>query len=342
MTTAPLHTGIPSNGRGDAGGHERRPPAASVVTTVYNRASILGRAMHSVLDQSFTDFEYIIVDDGSTDGSADVAEAIDDPRIRVIRSPHHGRASALNTAFAACTAEFILIQDSDDIALPGRFEKQIAFLRGHPDVGMVGSWLLMAGDNGTARRQYILPSQHDRIFDLMLVTSAVSFGASAIRRQCAVVTGPFNEALVAAEDYEFQLRLLDHCRFANIPEVLQEVRLLDDSQSIVRSQEQRQWTRDLALAFINRNAAGVPPLFSEPARHRCIGRVQYYYGDIRTARSALIQSLRMQPWSLETWRYLLPCLLGETVLAAFRTTPRLRRPILRLKRLPLFRRYFLP
>lgn len=343
MTPPRSHTGMPSAAdSGDRDEPTQHPPAASVVTTVYNRASILGRAMRSVLDQSFTDFEYIIVDDGSTDGSADVAAAIDDPRIRLIRSPHRGRAASLNTAFAACRGEFILIQDSDDIALPGRFEKQIAFLRDHPDVGMVGSWLLMGGADGSTRRRYFLPSRHDQIVRLMLVTSAVSFGASAMRRVIALAAGPFDESLVAAEDYDFQLRLIEQCRCANVPEFLQEVRLLNDSQSIVRGKAQRQLTRDLALAFIDRNSARIPPLFSPAEQHRHIGRIHYYHGEIRTAKSALARSLRLQPWHPESWRYFLPSLLGTTALERLRGTPRLRGSILILKRLPLLRRYFLP
>lgn len=340
MTSPPKNGIVPADDPGSHGREQR--PAASVVTTVYNRASILGRAMRSVLDQSFTDYEYVVVDDGSTDGSADVAESFADARVRVLRCPHRGRAAALNTAFAACTGEFILIQDSDDVALPGRFERQIAFLREHAEVGMVGCQLLLVEDEIGKPRRYMLPLRHEEIVQLMLLTSAVSFGASAMRRSYADAAGAFDETLPAAEDYAFQLRMLRHCACANLPVFLQEIHVQADSQSVLRSRQQRQLTRDLALAFVESRASASQSASSVAAALYDRGRIHYYHDEIHDARYMLANALRLRPLRFGTWRYFLPTLLGPSLLRAFRRNVAIRKIGTFAKRRPSLRRYFLP
>ena len=338
---SPGHTETPSHD-GIAGEARHRTPTASIVTTVYNRAAILGRAMRSVLDQSFTDYEYILVDDGSTDGSADVAESFADPRVRVLRCPHRGRAAALNTAFAACRGEFILIQDSDDVALPGRFEKQIAFLREHPEVGMVGCQLLLVeGETGTPRR-YMLPLRHEKIVHLMLLTSAVSFGASAIRRSCAGTAGAFDETLPAAEDYAFQLKMLQYGRCANLPFFLQKIHVYPDSQSVLRGREQQRLTRDLAMAFVEARSSGKDAASSGFASVYDRGRIHYYHDEIHEARRTLAIALRLRPLRFGTWRYLLPTLLGPSLLRSLRGSAAIRAMTAFVKRRRPFRHHFLP
>ena len=115
-------------------------PVVSVVMPVYNRERYVGAAIQSILDQTFTDFEFIIVDDGSSDGSVDVIQNFDDPRIRlIILGENRGIGVARNTGNNAARGEYIAVMDSDDIALPQRLEKQVAYMRAHPDVGVCGA-----------------------------------------------------------------------------------------------------------------------------------------------------------------------------------------------------------
>lgn len=317
-------------------------PAASVVTTVYNRAHTLARAMRSVLEQSFTDFEYIVVDDGSSDGSASVAESLPDPRITVIRAPHRGRAASLNTAFAACRGEFILIQDSDDVALPGRFEKQIAFLRTHIETGMVGCQCRLREAGAATFRTFQLPTSEDEILSLMMLTSAVVFGASGLRRDVAISVGGFDETLPAAEDYDFQLRMLKLSRLQNLAAVLQELHVSVDSQSVLRRTEQEHITMDRALAFLSEENVCLRRFQSEVQRLRAEALVHYYYGNIADARIRLSQLLRSDPLSASLWRYFLPTMFGSRMFNRFRGSGLRHSFTSILKRDARLRRHFLP
>jgi glycosyltransferase involved in cell wall biosynthesis len=112
----------------------------SVVMPVYNREKYVGAAIESILAQTFTDFEFIIVDDGSTDHSLDVVKSYPDPRIRLIQMPkNQGISAARNAGNELARGEFIAVMDSDDIALPRRLERQLAYLRKHPEVGLCGA-----------------------------------------------------------------------------------------------------------------------------------------------------------------------------------------------------------
>ena len=121
-------------------------PLVSVVMPVYNREKYVGAAIESILAQTYTNFEFIIVDDGSTDHSVDIIQSYHDPRIRLIQLPQNlGVSQARNTGNALARGNYIAVMDSDDISLPSRFEKQLAFLSRHPDIGICGSALLIHG-----------------------------------------------------------------------------------------------------------------------------------------------------------------------------------------------------
>src|SRR5258706_14041022 len=116
-------------------------PAVSVVMPVYNGERYLASAIDSILAQTFTDFELIAVDDGSTDSSLPMLKryAERDPRVRVISRPNTGIVGALSDAIAAARAPLIARMDADDLSLPLRFERQVAYLSGHPQCVLVGT-----------------------------------------------------------------------------------------------------------------------------------------------------------------------------------------------------------
>src|ERR1051326_2264165 len=124
-----------------AAANSSRPPFVSVLVPVYNAARYLDVAISSVLRQTFSDFELIAVDDGSKDDSKKILEhfSANDARIRVISRPNTGIVGALNDGLAVARGEFIARMDADDVALPGRFQAQLDYLRGHPDCIAVGT-----------------------------------------------------------------------------------------------------------------------------------------------------------------------------------------------------------
>ena len=162
-----------------------RAPSVSVILPVYNAAPYVGEAMRSILDQSLRELEMIVVDDGSTDGSADVVRSFRDPRVTFVQQPNSGVAHALNVAMARARGTFIARQDADDVSLPHRLKEQMAFLHGHPDHVIVGGWSQVMTANGEPVRVQQQPTSDAAIrfallFDTPFVSTSVMFRASVL------------------------------------------------------------------------------------------------------------------------------------------------------------------
>ena len=114
-------------------------PRVSVVLPAYNAQDTVRRAIDSVLAQTMPDFELIVVDDGSQDRTGEVVEAVDDPRVRLLRRPHGGVPPTINAGLAEARAPIVAIQDADDFSVPDRLERQLALLEERPEVAVVGS-----------------------------------------------------------------------------------------------------------------------------------------------------------------------------------------------------------
>ena len=135
-------------------------PEVSVVVPTYQRAALIGASLDSLLRQEGVAFEVVVVDDGSTDGTAALLAAHPDPRVRPVVRPHGGIAAARNAGVAAAQAPLVAFHDSDDTALPGRLSRPVAYLREHPDVDVViqnGVMLAAEGDAGGAEAPWIAP-----------------------------------------------------------------------------------------------------------------------------------------------------------------------------------------
>ncbi|MEN6462126.1 MAG: glycosyltransferase family 2 protein, partial [Syntrophomonas sp.] len=122
-------------------------PLVTVLMAVYNGEQFLKESIDSILSQTFSDFEFIIVDDASTDNSRALIDSYADPRIRVISNAHNLRlAGSLNRGLSLARGKYVARMDADDISLRQRLEKQVAFMESRPDIGVSGSWLECFGD----------------------------------------------------------------------------------------------------------------------------------------------------------------------------------------------------
>ncbi|MFN3776080.1 glycosyltransferase family 2 protein [Sphingomonas parapaucimobilis] len=130
-------------------------PRITVALSVYNNAGYLAQALDSILAQTFADFELVIVDDGSTDGSAAIIDcyAATDPRIRVIRQANQGLVASLNHIMAVARGPYIARMDGDDVALPERFARQVGFLDANPDHGVIGTQIWTIDARGHHRSE---------------------------------------------------------------------------------------------------------------------------------------------------------------------------------------------
>jgi len=208
-------------------------PLVSVLLPVYDGAAFLKEAIESILLQTCHDFEFIIINDGSRDNSSEIIRGFRDPRIRLFDQENQGLAATLNRAITLSRGSYLARQDQDDISLPQRLERQIAFLEGHVNFGMVGTWAeIWVGANRTERR-HEHPAENpilkfDLLFDNPFVHSSVMFRRSVFER---VGTYSTDKSRQPPEDYELWSRLARHFDVGNIPECLVIYREVNKSMS---------------------------------------------------------------------------------------------------------------
>jgi glycosyltransferase involved in cell wall biosynthesis len=200
-------------------------PAVSVILPTYNRAALLGRAIRSVLGQSYTDFELLVIDDGSTDETSNVVADFRDRRIRYISLAHNtGAGAARNVGIRMARGKFLAFQDSDDEWLPSKLVKQMsAFERGSVRLGMVYSDMQKILGDGTAT-YFAAPSVPSN----RLINPTIRFyqvcnlgiQSAVIKREYLDAAGHFNESLPAFEDLEMFIRLSRQCEFYRLREPL--------------------------------------------------------------------------------------------------------------------------
>lgn len=199
-------------------------PAISVVMSTYNRAAFLPRAIDSILKQTFTDFEFIIINDGSPDETAKILRlfTVKDKRIRVITNEQNkGLIYSLNRGLDEARGKFIARMDDDDISLPTRFEKQYTFMEQYPDFAVVGSWI--GRPYNGEKWPFHDETNPDKVKMLLYLNSVpISHPTSFLRRSFLNKHSiRYNDDYKAAEDRKFWLDILDAGgKIGNVPEIL--------------------------------------------------------------------------------------------------------------------------
>lgn len=198
-------------------------PELSIIMSVYNSEDTIQAAVRSILDQTFTDFEFIIVDDGCSDQTIPLINELTDPRIKLITNEVNiGLARSLNKAIAASTGRYIARQDADDVSLPERLEKQVEFLNTHPDVTLLGTTRGTLDETGkmiSTKTKLENPCHDDFIKRNCLV-----HGSIVIRREALIEVGGYNELFRFSQDYELWLRISKTHKVMNLQEPLYGVR----------------------------------------------------------------------------------------------------------------------
>lgn len=219
--------------RRSGGSGYRMTPAVSVLMPVYNSERFLREALESVIGQSLTSFELIVIDDGSTDGSASILKTYRDHRIKVIRhSVNQGLSSALNRGLEVCVGEFIARMDADDVAMPNRLARQVGFLQEHPETGVTGSFCEVIDSGGLRIGTMSLPVTDLAIRWSSLLASPFAHPSTMIRRDVLERHQlRFDPTLLVAADYDLWTRLLRYTRGANLDEPLLRYRIHNESQT---------------------------------------------------------------------------------------------------------------
>lgn len=214
-------------------------PKVSVIIPAYNTEKYLADTVRSVLDQTYGDYEVIVVDDGSSDGTLGVARSFE-PRIKTLAKPNGGPASARNLAIRNSQGDYIAFLDSDDLWMKDKLEEQVALLERNPTVGLVYSEALMfTGNSGEQRAGVKIGYTSDPSFSSLLFGDYIPNSTVVIRRACVDKVGLLNESreMVGVEDYEYWMRMAKHFAMAGVPRPLayyriREGNLLGDGRDI--------------------------------------------------------------------------------------------------------------
>ncbi len=208
-------------------------PRVTVVMPVYNAAPFVAAAVASVLAQSFTAFELLVLDDGSTDGSLRVLEGIRDPRLRLVRRPHQGVVATMQAALELARADIVARADADDVCRPERLGRQVALLDARPEVAVCGAALRRGG------QVLAYPADAARIRWTALYRNPFGNPTLAFRRRAALAAGGYPAEHALLDDYPFVSRLIARHEGANLPEVLVEQRVHPESLSARHAAAQR-------------------------------------------------------------------------------------------------------
>jgi len=223
-------------------------PKISVVMSVYNGEKHLRESIESILNQTSTDFEFIIVNDGSTDASPQIIKSYDDARTRIINNKKNiGLTKSLNKAIKEARGEYIARQDADDISLPNRLELQLEFLEKHPEVALLGTGIYVINENGDEIEKRIM---HPNPKKSLLKGNRFIHGSVMFRKSVIDELGAYNETLKYSQDYELWLRMSKKYNVRNLTAPLYKLRMHRGSILSKKVEEQQMYAvlaRKLAM-----------------------------------------------------------------------------------------------
>ena len=219
-----------------------------MIIPVYNRDKFIGEAIQSVLDQTYKNFELIIIDDASTDNTLNIVRQFDDSRIKIIRNKENkGVSYSRNKGISSAKGEFIAFMDSDDISEPTRLNRQLEIFYSKDNLIVCGSWLrLMNSDKLIKHKEY-----HDEIISRLLIHCSLSLG-SVMMKSNILKKNRLNPDLNFGEDYDLWSRVCWMGRMYNIPEPLLLYRIHDNQLSGKNKQEQLKMDANIRLSLFKK------------------------------------------------------------------------------------------
>ena len=232
---------------------------------VYNGAKYLNEAIDSILNQTFSNFEFFIIDDGSTDQSIIQIMSYDDQRIQLIDNKNNiGQSETLNKGLSLARGKYIARMDQDDISMPERLKMQFEFMESNLDVDVCGSWLQLMGKyDGIVE----LETESERIKINLLTNQNLAHPAVMIRKDTLVKYNlNYNPTFTIANDYDLWVRMFDDCSFANLPEPLLKFRIHDNQYSKIRWKQNKSETNKILTNLLKK--IGIQPDDSDLNIHK--------------------------------------------------------------------------
>ncbi len=300
------------------------PAKVAVVIPTYNCAQYLARALASAAAQTYQDFQLVVIDDGSTDNTEEIAGKF--PCV-FEKQRHAGQAAARNRGISISSSPYVAFLDADDAWLPQKLEKQIAFLESHPDVSLVCCDCADGGSEPVARSELCVP-QYPR-FEHLARECFIFTPTVVVRRECLDECGGFNESLKVSEDFNLWLKIASRRKVTFMRDTLAVRYKRDGSLSLTTEPDVACAQGIAALEDVIRSC----PQFSR-AQRQAVNRelaIRYYIygsfllsaGQVRKSRPNLLAAWRRQP---RNWRAFakyctsfLPTSLQSSLMAAYRT-----------------------
>jgi GT2 family glycosyltransferase len=301
---------------------EMPAPTVSLIMPAYNAEPYLVEAVESVLGQTFTDFELIIVDDASTDATSAILDRYDDPRIVRLRNERNlGQTASMNRAIQAAKGAYLARQDADDLSMPQRLELEVAYLDSHPAVGLVGAASTWIDGKGELQRTWEPALDNASLQQELMRNNVILHGSSMFRRAAMEEAGPaYRGDMNYAQDYDFQLRIAEGWDVANLAEHLYAYRwhagmesikkkALQDSEAAqaVKLAVQRRLQAGWAVAIGRRTSA--PAWARRASRRRLAEHCVWWSSGIRApgntgyALQFLAVALALDPTYRPAWGY---------------------------------------
>ena len=275
-------------------------PKVSVIIPTYNRVEHLRAAIASVLEQTFQDFEVIVVDDASTDDTLDVVRKIRDPRIRYLRHETNKKeAMSRNTGLRAATGDYIAFLDDDDEWVADKLKLQVELLENSPpEFGGVYTGCVTVDRKSGSVVGGVRPEKRGNIFDDMMVKNWVGTPSTVLfKKQCFTQVGLFDETIAFGVDYDMWIRIaskyqLDYIAEPLVKYYIQSDRLSTNHELVIRGLE-NQITKYGSL--FRKSSKGLS------RRYRIIGTLYCYTGDLKKGRKALLRAIRTNPFELRQY-----------------------------------------
>lgn len=301
-------------------------PKISVILTTYNGQRFIKEAIASILKQTLSDFQFIIVNDGSVDETEKIILSIKDDRIEYYLIDHVGHANALNYGLSKCKAELTSIIDHDDIASPEKFQMQFDLFNKNDNVGVIGSVYSFIDENGKLLNRINVPLVNNEIKEKLLYRDVICHSGVMYKTKLIKDVGGYYQKYDVASDYELWLRIVNKTDFLNIRECLMRTRKHKLSQtSPIKSFKNN---NKCALLALNDHSYLVP---IEKMYVKAIWEI--LYGDVKVGRKRLIREICESITPIGTkFKYLILSLLNrETINCYFYFNP-LRRINIFVKR----------
>ena len=225
-------------------------PKISVLMTTYNSQEYISEAIESILNQTFKDFEFIIINDGSTDKTAEIIKSYEDKRIKFIdNEKNQGLVTVLNQGLELCKGEYIARMDSDDISLPERFAKQVEYLDAHKEVGILGTSFYQFGKN--VKEKIFIKKTNvtylDAALDCPVAHPSIMMRKSVLDKYNLRYRPEYKHA----EDYDLWARAIKYTKIENLPDVLLKYRYHATNISVVHNSEQNNIANQISSYMID-------------------------------------------------------------------------------------------